>query len=64
MTKPLADLRTAVDRNDVKAFEQAYDALTTACNDCHRAMNFGFNRVQRPPMNPYPNQVFAPPTSQ
>jgi hypothetical protein len=24
------------------------------------APNFGFNRVQRPAMNPYPNQVFAP----
>ena len=31
-----------------------------ACNDCHQATNFGFNRVQRPVMNPYPNQVFAP----
>jgi len=27
----------------------------------HQATNFGFNRVQRPTMNPYPNQVFGPP---
>ena len=33
--------------------------LTKACNDCHQATNFGFNLVQRPMTNPYPNQVFA-----
>ena len=30
------------------------------CNSCHEATNFGFNRVQRPATNPYPNQVFEP----
>ena len=48
ITMPLSDLRTA-------------DSLTKACNDCHQATNFGFNRLQRPIANPYPNQVFAPP---
>ena len=61
ITQPLADLRTAVTRKDSAAFAQTYDALTTACNNCHQATNFGFNRVQRPESNPYPNQVFAPP---
>jgi hypothetical protein len=60
MTVPLADVRAAVDKKDLTAFEQAYDSFTKACNDCHQATNFGFNRVQRPGMNPYPNQVFAP----
>ena len=60
ITAPLADVRAAVDRKDAKGFEQAYDTLTKACNDCHQATNFSFNRVQRPAMNPYPNQVFAP----
>jgi len=60
MTAPLADVRTAVDKKDPKAFEQAFDTLTKACNDCHAATNFGFNLVQRPAMNPYPNQIFAP----
>jgi hypothetical protein len=59
MTVPLADLRAAVDKKDSKGFEQAYETLTKACNDCHQATNFGFNRVQRPTMNPYPNQIFA-----
>ena len=57
----MADLRAAVDKKDPTAFEKAYDGLTKACNDCHQAMNFGFNRVQRPAANPYPNQVFAAP---
>jgi hypothetical protein len=60
MTVPLADLRTAVDKKDPTGFEQAYDSFTKACNDCHQATNFGFNRVQRPATNPYPNQIFAP----
>jgi hypothetical protein len=59
VTAPLADLRAAVARKDPQAFEQTYDALTKACNDCHRATNFGFNVVQRPAANPYPNQDFA-----
>ncbi len=61
VTQPLADLRDAVVRKDSTAFGQRYDALTTACNNCHQATNFGFNRVQRPQANPYPNQVFSPP---
>ena len=60
MTAPLADVRAAVEKKDPKAFEPAFDALTKGCNDCHQATNFGFNVVQRPTTNPYPNQVFAP----
>lgn len=62
VTQPLEDLKAAVARKDNEAFEQAFDALTTACNNCHQATNYGFNRVQRPDgVNPYPNQVFVPP---
>jgi len=57
---PLMDLRAAVDKKDMKAFGAAYDSLTQACNDCHRATNFGFNQVKRPESNPYPNQIFTP----
>jgi len=60
VTQPIADLHAAVDKHDATAFAQAYDALTTACNNCHAATNHGFNRVQRPATNPYPNQVFEP----
>jgi hypothetical protein len=46
MTQPLADVKAAVGTKDGKAFEQP--------------TNFGFNVVQRPAANPYPNQVFQP----
>lgn len=61
VTMPLADLKAAIERKDTAAFTTAYGSLTTACNDCHRAMNFAFNVVQTPATNPYPNQSFAPP---
>ena len=57
---PVADLRVVIESKGARAFEPAFDALTKACNDCHRATNFGFNAVQRPTMNPYSNQAFAP----
>ena len=60
MNGPLSDLRDAVGKKDAKAFERGYDALTSGCNNCHQATNFGFNVVQRPAMNPYPNQAFVP----
>ena len=60
VTAPLEDLRHAIEKQDAGAFTAAYDVLTKACNGCHEATNFGFNRVQRPTSNPYPNQVFEP----
>lgn len=60
VVEPLAELRSAVEHEDRAAFVQAFETLTTACNNCHDATDFGFNRVQRPDSNPYPNQVFAP----
>ncbi len=35
VTEPLKDLRAAIDKRDPHAFEQAYDALTASCNNCH-----------------------------
>jgi hypothetical protein len=60
VTEPIKELRDAVEKKDSRAFVQAYDALTASCNNCHQATNFGFNTVQTPATNPYPNQVFAP----
>lgn len=57
---PIAALRSAVETRDPRAFEAAYDALTAGCNACHQAMKFGFNVVQRPSTNAFPNQNFAP----
>ena len=59
MTAPVEGLRAAIQKKDALGFEPAFDALTKACNSCHQATNFGFNVVQRPATNPYPNQVFT-----
>ena len=61
MTAPVESLRAAIQKKDAQGFEPAFDALTKACNNCHQATNYGFNRVQRPDSNPYPDQVFEPP---
>ncbi|HEV3058568.1 MAG TPA: hypothetical protein VGY48_09975 [Vicinamibacterales bacterium] len=61
VTEPLQALRAAVGKKDSGAFVQAYDAFTASCNNCHQATNFGFNRVQTPATNPYPNQLFSRP---
>ena len=58
VTGPLMELRAAVNKKDARSFVQAYDALTASSNNCHQATNFGFNTVQTPATNPYPNQVF------
>ena len=60
VTAPMMELQAAAEKKDTKGFAQAYDGLTKACNDCHQATNFGFNLVQRPMTNPFPNQIFAP----
>ena len=59
--QPLKDLDAAITAKDPARFTIAYDALTTGCNSCHQATNFGFNVVVRPAGNPYPNQSFASP---
>jgi hypothetical protein len=61
MKQPLVSARAAIDARDLRAFGEAYDVLTAACNSCHQATNFGFNAVRRPPDDAwYGNQDFAP----
>ncbi len=61
MTEPLDQLDKAIKARDSAAFNQAFDALTEACNACHRATNFSFNVVTRPTTNTYTNQSFQAP---
>lgn len=57
---PIAALRSAIEHRNLVEFSAAYDSLTRACNDCHRAADFSFNVVERPSSNPYSNQRFQP----
>ena len=61
MKDPIQRLEKAIAARDGTEFAQTFDALTDACNACHRATKFGFNVVTRPSANPYPNQSFQPP---
>jgi len=63
VTEPLAQLLSVAEKKDSAAFPPAYDALTDSCNNCHKAMDFGFNIVGRPTGNPFPNQIFQPQAS-
>lgn len=51
-------VNAAIQKKDAAAFKSSYDALTTACNDCHRSVNYGFNLVKTPERPPFDNQVF------
>lgn len=44
----LTQLQDAVDAQDKPKFEAAYDALSQACNECHKAAEHGFLVMQRP----------------
>ena len=61
MLDPVQQLGSTIKARDGNGFTPAFDALTEACNACHRATNFEFNVVTRPTMNPYSNQAFQPP---
>jgi len=61
LTDPLDKLGEAIAAKDRRAFREGYATLTEGCNSCHQATNHGFNVVQRPAANPFPNQAFDAP---
>jgi hypothetical protein len=49
MTKaPVLALRDAIDHGSKDEFEKAYDGLTAACTQCHRAAGNDFLVIERP----------------
>jgi hypothetical protein len=59
--EPIDNLAQAIAKADRKAFEEAFDTVTSGCNSCHDATEYGFSVLQRPKSNPFPNQNFSPP---
>lgn len=51
----------AIEKEDPARFLRSYTALTAACNNCHRATDFGFNVVKIPDLQPFGNQDFRLP---
>ena len=59
MLKPSLDaVKDAIDKKDSSLFNSSYLLLTNTCNNCHKAVNFGFNVVKIPETAPYSNQAF------
>lgn len=60
MAKPLHDLEEAVAGKDSAGFVRAYDAMTQACNVCHRNHAYGFIVITRPTVPSLTNQRYEP----
>lgn len=60
ITGPIADLEKAVEQKKFKAFAAAYDKLTAACNDCHKAGSRPFIQIRRPTRPSFENEEFRP----
>lgn len=60
LAKPAAAIEAAIKAKDSEQFASAFRALTTGCNECHRAQGMGFITIRVPNASPFSNQVFAP----
>ena len=59
MLKPALDaVNDAIQKKDSALFNSSYLLLTSTCNNCHKAVNFGFNVVKVPDTPPFSNQAF------
>ena len=59
MLKPALDaVNDAIQKKDSSLFNSSYLLLTSTCNNCHKAVNFGFNVVKVPEAPPFSNQAF------
>ena len=59
MLKPALDaVNDAIQKKDSTLFNSSYLLLTSTCNNCHKAVNFGFNVVKIPDTAPFSNQAF------
>lgn len=59
MLNPTLDaLNDAIQKKDPTLFNSSYLLLTNTCNNCHKAVDFGFNIVKVPDSPPFSNQAF------
>ena len=57
--KPSLDaVKDAIEKKDPVLFNSSYLLLTNSCNNCHKAVDFGFNVVKVPEISPFTNQEF------
>ncbi len=56
----LKELRAAIEGKNNSRFEAAFNQITDACNECHRAAGIDFIVVRVPTKSPFSNQMFTP----
>lgn len=60
MINPALDsVNEAIRSENPEKFRSSFTLLTNTCNNCHKTANFGFNKVQIPETEPFPNQDFG-----
>ena len=65
ITQSADEIGTAIAEKDGAKFRKAFDRLTSACNSCHQAADFGFIVIREPRMSPiqtspFSNELFRP----
>jgi len=52
-------IEDAIEQKDPELFKRSYISLTNACNKCHQATGYEFNRVKVPEISNFSNQDFS-----
>jgi hypothetical protein len=59
MTDPVQEVRNAIDARSTTIFFKAFEAITSACNSCHRSSNVGFIVITVPRLSPTMTSPFS-----
>lgn len=60
-TDPIVAIGDAIKAQNIAQFTSGFNALTAACNACHKAIGRYFIVIQTPTAHPFSNQSFGPP---
>ncbi len=55
----IESIEDAIEKKDPELFKRSYILLTNACNKCHQATGYEFNRVKVPEISNFSNQDFS-----
>ena len=59
MLLPVLDsINEAIKKQDKNLFNRDVVILTNTCNECHKEVDYNFNRVKIPETPPFSNQIF------
>jgi hypothetical protein len=56
----LDTIQLSITQKNEEHFSAAFTLLTSACNNCHEATKYNFNRIIIPEHPPFSNQEFSP----